>query len=152
MNKKILATVSIIIILLMAYFVNMPHYEYGIGRDTHKAFGNAEYQILNSTSYDKTKQYNLYNFKYHEAIIDKLYEYVKKGDLIYFYGYKNGNVYIILDETCNKIVYCQLDGNISLIYIQKMIENNDIQLVEYSQLSKEQKEILNDLIDKYDKE
>ena len=71
--KKIIKTLIFCVIIFIVVFVVIcrlisQNYEYSIGRDTHKAFGNREYQILTYTSMNREKQYCLYNFKYNEPL------------------------------------------------------------------------------------
>ena len=53
--KKIIKTLIFCVIISIVVFVVIcrlisQNYEYSIGRDTHKTFGNREYQILTYTS------------------------------------------------------------------------------------------------------
>jgi hypothetical protein len=115
------------IVFIVVCRLTSQNYEYGVGRDTHKTFGNREYQILTYTSMDREKQYSLYNVKYNEAIINKLNSYKAYGEYVYFCG-DDGDVYIRLNTHNNKILYYRASG-CDLIYIEEMQENGDIELV-----------------------
>ena len=57
--KKIIKTLIFCVIISIVVFVVIcrlisQNYEYSIGRDTHKTFGNREYQILTYTSKKNT--------------------------------------------------------------------------------------------------
>jgi hypothetical protein len=120
------AVIFIIVFIVICRLISQ-NYEYSIGRDTHKAFGNREYQILTYTSMDREKQYSLYNVKYNETIINKLNSYKAYGEYVYFCG-DDGDVYIRLNTHNNKILYYRASG-CDLIYIEEMRENDDIELV-----------------------
>lgn len=130
--KKIIKTLIFCVLIFIVVFIVIcrlisQNYEYSIGRDTHKTFGNREYQILTYTSMNREKQYCLYNFKYNETVINDLNSYKAYGKYIYFCG-DDGLVYIRLDTQNNKILYYRAIG-CNLINVEEMQKNGDIEII-----------------------
>lgn len=100
-------------------------------------FGNGQYQVL--TSYDSgDKKYSLFNMKYHISIIDNVMEYYNVENNVYFCGEHQGHtVYAYLYLTDNKIIYCQLEGDINILYANDMINDGDLEIVTDSAVFKE---------------
>lgn len=130
--KKIIKTLILCVIISIVVFVVIcrlisQNYEYSIGRDTHKTFGNREYQILTYTSMNREKKYCLYNFKYNETVINDLNSYKSYGKYMYFCG-DDGLVYIRLDTHNNKILYYRAIG-CNLINVEEMKKKGDIEVI-----------------------
>lgn len=103
-------------------YINKPHYEYYVGRDSYAVFGNAEYQLL-INSYEDEKYLSLNNCKYNDMIIYNVTNYKEKKNKVYFY--KNDNIYAVLVLNTNTLYYYQKDSNIWFANINKMIDNKE---------------------------
>ena len=133
MKKIVLIVLSFCIITyIIVCRIIASGYDYPIGRDTVKAFGNREYQIINLGAGAKC----LCNEKYRECILEDLVGYKKYGSYVYFCPYYS-NVYIKLNVKDNKILYCCNDER-KLIRNNKMYEDGAIEVVtSFDELSEE---------------
>lgn len=134
MTKKLTSIISISMLSILVIFIIisrlMSHnYEYSMGKDSHKAFGNGEYQILTKNNLKDVKEYSLYNMKYKETIIESVQGYKKKANYIYFYGIGADEIFVLLNVDDNKIIYYSASDEDHLIYYNKMIEDNVLQTI-----------------------
>lgn len=118
---------AVFVIFIIICRMMSQSYEYDIGRDTYKAFGNREYQLINYTSAMGNKQRCLYNLKYNESIIDNVYAYKIYGNYVYFCN-DDDSIYVKLNKQNNRIIYISENG-CNLMSLNDMIINNDIKVV-----------------------
>lgn len=142
MKKNVIYSGLILLLcFLVLYKVSLPRLEYETGKDTHEYFGNGQYQLLTSSKSINNKQYSLFNMKYHISIIDKVIEYQKTNDTVYFYGeHQSNTVYALLYLNDNRIIYCQPKGDIDILYANDMINAQELEIIsEISEFEKYKK-------------
>lgn len=152
MIKRFINIICISILSLLFLFIVvsrlMTHqYEYFIGKDTHRAFGNGEYQIMTQKDWNGVKTYSLYNMKYNETIIKIIQNYKKKANYVYFYGIGTSEIFVVLNTDNNKITYYSSNGADHLIYYNEMMQNDEIKVIySFEKFKDEEKNMLKKLM------
>lgn len=106
---RILLTIAMLCIgFLLFRGCGSNHYEYEIWKDSHDAFGNAEYQVLHGTDRNGNAYLSLHNMDVNAAILQDVRSYHTVGDLVYFLGayasnHQRFDVVVILDVTDNSL-------------------------------------------------